>query len=238
MYRITPEGLSSQRSPYRVYAARMERVTFQQAPTSHRYPLEQSISFNGVLRIDGTGRMEAACGTKHRRHTGPVDRQQADAEVPHDEGSPTRTNRCLCNVLRHTLCSSTNGTFRHCRFGKTRNACPALNVGRTARPNSRNRRFALFRRTAVPNRRPMTIPIMVSWGIVPGQIWRLNNPVETRRPFFLMSWISPLRFKKNDADACPAVITNLSAGYQVRPGFNRLKPHIARCIAHVLPRPG
>ena len=182
--------------------------------------------------------MEAARRPEHRRHTGAVDRQKADTEIPHDEEAPERANRCLCNVLRHTLCSSTNGTFRHCRFGKTRNACPAISVGRTARPNSRNRRFALFRRTAVPNRRPMTIPIMASWGIAPGLIWRLNNPVETRRPFFLMSWISRLRFKKNDADACPAVITDLSAGYQVRPGSNHVKPHIVLCIAHVLPRPG
>ena len=42
---------------------------------------------------------------------------------------------------------------------------------------------------------------------MPGQIWRLKNPVETRRPFFLMSWISRLRFKKSGAHARPAVIT-------------------------------
>lgn len=51
---------------------------------------------------------------------------------------------------------------------------------------------------------------------MPGQIWRLNNPVETRRPFFLMCWISRLRFKKNGTTPCPAVMTNLPVGYPSR----------------------
>lgn len=70
----------------------------------------------------------------------------------------------------------------------------------------------------------MTIPIMASWGSMPGQIWRLNNPVETRRPFFLMSWISRLRFKKNGTALCPADITHLPVGHQPRPGLKDQRP--------------
>lgn len=180
---------------------------------------------DGVLRIHGTRRIETAGRPKQRRNTGTVDRQEYETHAPQREGSPKRANRCLCNVARHRLCNSTNDRFRHSRFGNTRNAFPGTNTDRAARPSSRNRRFARFRRTAVPNRRPITIPIMASW-VMPGQIWRLNSPVETRRPFFLMCWISRLRFKKNGTDICPTAITNLPAGYlAASPG----RPEIARC---------
>ncbi len=64
---------------------------------------------------------------------------------------------------------------------------------------------------------------------MPGQIWRLKNPVETRRPFFLMSWISRLRFKKSGAHACPAVITTCLRGLR----FDRASTHRSRVPPHV-----
>ena len=197
-------------------------MTFQKTPNCHKPPLEHTIPLNGALRIDRAGRVEATRRPEHGRHADAVDRQEHETEAPQREGSPKRANRCLCNVARHTPCNSANDRFRQSRFGKTRNACPGTNAGRSARPSSRKSRFARFRRTAVPNRRPMTIPICVSWE-TPEQTWRLNSPVETRRPCFLMCWISPLRFKKNGADTCPAVITHLPAGYLVA---NRVRPEI------------
>ena len=103
---------------------------------------------------------------------------------------------------------------------------PAL-TGRAARPSSRNRRFARFRRTAVPE--PSTdrqshhgIPL-----VMPGQIWRLNSPVETRRPFFLMCWISPATLQENGTDICPTAITNLPAGYLTASPGRPERSHVA-----------
>lgn len=227
--------LLAPRSPYWIHSAWMEWVALQEAPDRHDSTLQHPIPINGVLRIDRTGRVKAAGRTQHGRQTSAIDGEKADTHVSHDEGSPKRANRCLRNVLRHTVCSSTNGTFRQSRFGNTRKACPAINAGRTARPNSRNSRFARFRRTAVPNRLPMTIPIIASCGIMPGEIWRLNNPTETRRPLFLISWMSRLRVKKNGADARPAVITDLSADYRVRPRFIEYTPRRHLVTIPVLP---
>lgn len=182
--------------PYWVKPAGVEGMTFQQAPPCHHDPPHHSMPLNGILRVHGTGRMESACRSQQRRHADSVGHQEHDAQSPQHAGSPKRANRCLCNVLRHMFFSSAKGRVRHSRFGNTRNAYPGLNAGRTERPNSRKRRFARFRETAVPNRRPITIPIIASWDMS-GQIWRLNNPVETRRPIFLMCWMSRLRFKKN-----------------------------------------
>lgn len=201
----------------------MEGMTFQKTPNCHEPPFEHAIPLNGVLRIYRAGWIETASWPEQRRQAGTVDHQEQQTEAPQREGSPPRANRCLCNVARHTLCNSTNDRFRHSRFGNTRNVYPDSNAGRAARPSSRKSRFARFRRTAVPNRRPMTIPILVSWD-TSEQIWRLKSPVETRRPCFLMCWISPLRFKNNGTDTCPAVITNLLAGYLVAPPG---KPEIA-----------
>ena len=200
------------RLPYGIHTAGMEGMAFQQPSNCHKPPLDHAIPLDGILRIDRTGWIKTTSGPDQWRNTGAIDRQEYKTEAPQREGSPKRANRCLSNVARHMFCNSTNGRFRHSRFGNTRKACPGTNTDRAARPSSRNRRFARFRRTAVPNRRPITIPIIASWD-KPEQIWRLNNPVETRRPLFLMCWISRLRFKKNGTDFCPAVITNPPAGY-------------------------
>jgi hypothetical protein len=186
-------------------------MTLQQTPTRHDQSSEHTIAFNGILGVYGTCGMKSASRPKQWREAGSIDHQQHNAQASQSKGSPTRANRCRCNVPRHAFCNSTNGRFRHSRFGKTRKACPGTSNGRIERPNSRNRRFARFRCTAVPNRRPITIPIIVSRDRV-GQIWRLNNPVETRRPVSLMRWISRLHFKKNCTDRCPAVMTNLLVG--------------------------
>jgi len=165
---------------------------------------------NGVLRIDGTGRIKSACRPQQRREAGPVEHQQNNAEPSHGMGSPKRASLSLCNVLRHMCSNSEKGSVRHSRFGNTRSALPGTNAGRTERPNSRKRRLARFRRTAVQNRRPITIPNM-ALGHMSGQTWRLNNPVETRRPNFLMCWISRLRFKKNVTGPCPCAMNNSPA---------------------------
>lgn len=200
-------------------------MAFQQPSNCHKPPLDYAIPLNGILRIDRTGRIEPTRGPEQWRHAEPVDRQEHQTDTPQRKGSPKRANRCLSNVARHMLCNSTNDRLRHSRFGNTRNACPGTNTGLSARPSSRNRRFARFRRTAVPNRRPITIPIIASWD-KPEQIWRLNSPVETRRPLFLMCWISRLRFKKNGTTRCPAVITNPPAGYlTASPGRPEIAHH-------------
>ena len=138
--------------------------------------------------------------------------------MSHNAGSPKQASRCLRKVLRHIFSNSAKGSVRHSLFGKTRKPYPGSNAGRTERPNSRKRRLALLRRTAIPNRRPITIPSM-AWGNISGQTWRLNNPVETRRPAFLICSISRLRFRKNGIGPCPCAINNSPACPQDSPAL-------------------
>src|SRR5574340_1314922 len=165
--------------PYRIDSAGMEGMAFQQTAPRHHQSPEHTVSLDGILRIDGACGMKPAGRPQQRRQADTIGHQQGDAQPPYGEGSPKRASRCLCNMPRHWLCNSAKGRIRQSRFGNTRNMFPGTNAVRTERPNSRNRRLARFRRTAVPKRRPITIPNIASPD-VPGQIWRLNNPVETR----------------------------------------------------------
>ena len=74
-------------------------------------------------------------------------------------------------------------------------------------PFHEKRRLARFRRTAVPNRRPITMPSIASENIF-GQNCRLNHPVETRRPVLLIRSMSELRLRKNDTGLCPCVMNS------------------------------
>ena len=182
-------------------------MAFQQAPSGHQKTPDYSVPLNHILRIYRTGGIKSACWSQQRRNAGSVKHQQQDAQTPHNAGSPRRANRCLIRVLRHKVSNSAKGSVRHSRFGKTSTPDPGSNAGRTERPNSRKRRLARFRRTAVPNRRPITMPSMASENMS-GQNWILKHPVETRRPTFLICSMSRLRFKKNGTGPCPCAMNS------------------------------
>jgi hypothetical protein len=185
----------------------MERMAFQQASSGHQKTLYHSVPFNCALGIHGAGGVKPACRSQQWREEGSVKHQETNAEASHNPGSPNWANRCLRKVLRHTCSNSAKGSVKHSRLGKTRIPYPGNKAGRTDRPISRKRRLARFRRTAVPNRRPITMPSIASENI-PGQNCRLNHPVETRRPVFLIRSMSRLRLRKNDTGLCPCVMNS------------------------------
>jgi hypothetical protein len=153
----------------------MERMAFQQASSGHQKTLYHSVPFNRALGIHGAGGVKPACRSQQWREEGSVKHQETNAEASHNPGSPNCANRCLRKVLRHTCSNSAKGSVKHSRLGKTRIPYPGNKAGRTERPISRKRRLARFRRTAVPNRRPITMPSITSENI-PGQNCSRNAP--------------------------------------------------------------
>lgn len=108
----------------------------------------------------------------------------------------TFTARCRWSEALHASLKTLNGCVSASRLGNTSSACPGMSWLRTCLANSRNRRLARFRRTALPNRRPTIIPTRADspWT---RQTKRLKNAVESRRPCCLTNSISRLLRKKS-----------------------------------------
>ena len=110
-------------------------------------------------------------------------------------GSEVRSPSC-CRAESHAERKHLCSTLKAFRLGNTRMCQPSTKWDRTCRANSLKIRFARLRSTALPSRRPTTIPICV-WVEGSGYETRLKSGVSNRRPVrFTRSMSECLRRKK------------------------------------------
>ena len=178
----------------------------QQTPQSQASTLRNAEAIDGLAGILGARRFKSAGRPKPRRDPEPIRPNDRHAYRLHRNFSDALSTPWRRSVAHHRRFNSSNGRVRASRFGNTRSACSAASSPRTCRDNSRKRRFARFRRTAMPNRLPTTIPTRVVRASLL-QTSRLKQAVDSRRPWCFTYSMSRLARRKKDRSpvACDIV---------------------------------
>lgn len=146
---------------YRVESAGMEWVTLEQPPCGQGDSSRHPVSSDRLPCITGTGGLKPARRGEQWRDPSSIRRDQAEAELSHGPSESDLNNpscrRAEIQTSRRTGCRAESAS----RLGNTKNSRPITSSRRICRANSLKIRFALFRRTAVPNRLLTTIPMPI-----------------------------------------------------------------------------
>lgn len=183
-------------------------MTLQQAPQGEATSLDHAEATDGLARILGACRFKTAGRPQPGRDPKPVGGNHRHAHRPHHHFSGSLSNPWRCSVARHSRFSSSNGRVRASRFGNTSSTWSSARSCRTCRDNSRKRRFTRFRRTAIPNRLPTTMPTRLARASAL-QTSRLKHGVDSRRPCCFTYSMSRLARRKKTRSPAPCDIVRL-----------------------------
>src|SRR5262245_62109930 len=136
----------------------MEWVTSQNSTDGETASLEDAEPDNRLASISRTSRLKSASRPQQRRNSVSVQRKQRQADRFHPIFSEKLSKPWRPSVARHVFIKSAKGSPSASRFGNTKRAWPETSSPRTCLVNSRKRRLARLRRTAIPNRFQTKMP--------------------------------------------------------------------------------
>ena len=133
-------------------------MTLEKSNDGEANPDHDTMTTDGFMGIARTGRLKSAGWPKERRDPALVGGNQPEADGEHDGNTRESNNPSWCRADLHVSFRVWCFVDKALRLGNTIMSRPFTNCVRVCLTNSLKIRFARFLMTALPRRRPTTIP--------------------------------------------------------------------------------